>query len=147
MPDYIAIPGEFCTLVVEGVAIAATKSFKFNVERSSYGNFVARGTSKWRTNYMSDIGANFDIDGLVVVVDTSPAAKQFDDLFTYLITPTVLTVVFTLRTATVGEKTFIYTCEAWLTKLDASAPQFGEATFSCALLVTGVVQQTTGTVS
>ncbi len=145
--DHVPITGEFCTLLVETVAIAATRTFTMNVDRASYGNFVARGTSKWRTNYMADIGATFDIDGLIVVVDTSPTEKQFNDLFTYMGAGTILTTVFTLRTNTTGEKTFIYTAECYLTTLVATAPQFGEATYSASLLASGAVAQTEGTVS
>jgi len=147
MADQIAISGEYCTLTIEGVAVAATRTFTMNIDRASYGNFVARGTSKWRTNYVADVGATFDLDGLIVVQDTSPTAKQFDDLFTYIGAGTQLTIVFTLRTNTTAEKTFIYTCEAYLTALSTSAPQFGEATWSASMIVTGAVAQTTGTVS
>jgi hypothetical protein len=127
--------------------VAATRNFTLNVERASYGNFVARGTSKWRTNYVADIGANLEIDGLIVVQDTSPGELQFDDLFTYLVAGTQLTVVFTLKTNTPGEKSFIYTCEALLTALTTANPQFGESTWNATLLVTGAVVQTVGTVA
>lgn len=147
MADQVAIPGEYCTLTIEGEAIAATRTFTMNVDRGSYGNFVARDTSKWRTNYVSDIGATFDIDGLIVCQETSPAAKQFDDLFTYMANGTALNLVFTLRTNTSGEPTFIYTCETYITSLTTSAPQFGETTYSMSLIVTGEITQTTGTVS
>ena len=147
MADQVPISGEFCTLTVEDVAIAATRTFNMNVDRASYGNFVARDTSKWRTNYVADIGGTFDIDGLIVVVDTSPTAKQFDDLFTYMGLGTILTIVFTLRTNTSAEKTFIYTAEAYITSLTTSAPQFGEATYSMSLIASGVIAQTSGTVS
>lgn len=147
MTDQVAISGEYCTLTVEDVAVAATRTFSLAIDRASFGNFVARDTSKWRTNYIADIGATMDIDGLIVVVDTSPTAKQFDDLFTYMGNGTALTIVFTLRTNTTGAKTFIYTGEAYLTALNASAPQFGEATWSASLIFTGEVAQTTGTVS
>lgn len=147
MADHIPISGEYCTLTIEDVAVAATRTFTLNIDRASYGNFVARGTSKWRTNYVADIGATMDADGLIVVVDTSPAEKQFDDLFTYMSLGTQLTVVFTLRTNTTGEATFIYTGEAYLTALTTSAPQFGEATFTFSLIFSGAIEQTTGTVS
>lgn len=147
MADQIPISGEFCTLTIEDVAVAATRTFSLAVDRASYGNFVARDTSKWRTNYVADIGATMDIDGLIVVVDTSPTAKQFDDLFTYMSNGTILTIVFTLRTNTSAEATFIYTGEAYITALNTSAPQFGEATYSASLIFTGAIEQTTGTVS
>lgn len=147
MADQVPISGEYCTLTMEAVAIAATRNFNLNIDRATYGNFVARDTSKWRTNYVADIGATLDFDGLIVVQDTSPTAKQFDDLFTYMAAGTVLTMVFTLRTNTTGEVTFIYTGEAYLTALTTSAPQFGEATYTGSLIFTGAVTQTTGTVS
>lgn len=147
MADQIAISGEYCTLLIEAVAVAASRTFNLNVDRETFGNFVARGTSKWRRNDVGSIGATIDIDGLIVVVDTSPAASQFDDLFTYMANGTVLTVVFTLRTNTPAEKTFIYTAEAYITALATSAPQFGEATYTCTLTITGAIVQTTGTVS
>jgi len=147
MTDQVPISGEYCTLTIEDVAVAATRTFSLSIDRASYGNFVARDTSKWRTNYVADIGATMDIDGLIVVQDTSATAKQFDDLFTYMAAGTQLTVVFTLRTNSSGEKTFIYTGEAYLTALNTSAPQFGEATYSASLIFTGAVAQTTGTVS
>ena len=147
MADQVPISGEYCTLTVEGVAVAATRTFTMNVDRASYGNFVARDTTKWRTNYVADIGGTFDIDGLIVVQATSPAAKQFDDLFTYIGAGTVLTVVFTLRTNTTSEVTMIYTAECYLTSLTAGAPQFGEATYSCSLIASGAIAQTAGTVS
>jgi len=147
MADQIPIPGEFCTLLVETVAVAATRTFTMNVDRAHYGTFVARDTSKWRTNYVADIGATFDIDGLVVCADTSPAAKQFDDLFTYMGAGTILTIVFTLRSNTSAEQTFIYTAEAYLNTLNVVAPQFGESTYTANLIVSGAVTQTTGTVS
>jgi len=146
MADQIAISGEYCTLTIEGVAVAASRTFTFNVDRANYGNFVARGTTKWRTNKVADIGATIDGDGLIVVQDTSPGAAQFDDLFTYMAAGTELTVVFTLKTNTPGEKTFIYTGEAYLVTLSTSAPIFGESTYSFSLLFSGEVQQTTGTV-
>ena len=146
MADQIGLSGENCTLLCETVAIAATRTFTLNVDSASFGNFVARDTSKWRTNYPADIGATMDIDGLVVTADTSPTAKQFDDLFTYLNGGTSLTIVFTLLSTTTGETKFIYTGEAYLTSLSTSAPQFGEATFSLSLIFTGAIQQTTGTV-
>jgi hypothetical protein len=145
--DHVPISGEYCTFWLEGVAVAATRTFNMNVDRASYGTFVARGTSKWRTNYVADIGGTFDVDGLIVVQDTSPTEKQFDDLFTYMGAGTRVTIIFTLRTNTSGEKTFIYTAEAYITSLTASAPQFGEATWSCSLIVSGAIAQTTGTVS
>lgn len=144
MADQIAISGEYCTLTVEAVAIAATRTFTLNIDRETFANFVARGTSKWRTNEVGSIGATIDIDGLIVVQDTSPTSKQFDDLFTYMANGTVLTVVFTLRTEVVGQKTFIYTAEAKITALSTSAPQFGEATYTMSLIVTGPIVQTTG---
>ena len=146
MANQIGLSGENCTLLCETVAIAATRTFTLNVDSASFGNFVARDTSKWRTNYPADIGATMDIDGLVVTADTTPAAKQFDDLFTYLNNGTSLTIVFTLLSTTTGERKFIYTGEAYLTSLSTSAPQFGEATFSLSLIFTGAIQQTTGTV-
>jgi len=145
--DTVTISGEYCTLTIETESVAATRTFTLNVDRASYGNFVARGTSKWRTNYVADIGATMDADGLIAVQDTSPTEKQFDDLFTYLANGTQLTVVFTLRTETTGETTFIYTGEAYLTALSTSAPQFGEATYTFSLIFTGAITQTTGTVS
>lgn len=147
MADQIPISGEYCTLTVETEAVAATRTFTLNLDRATFANFVARDTSKWRTNYPADIGGTIDIDGLIVVVDTSPSAKQFDDLFTYIGAGTALTVVFTLRTNTSAEKTFIYTGETYITSLSTSAPQFGEATYSMSLILTGELQQTTGTVS
>jgi len=147
MADQVAISGEFCTLTIEDVSVAATRSFTLGVDRASYGNFVARGTSKWRTNKVADIGWTISFDGLIVVVDTSPTAKQFDDLFTYLGAGTQLTVVFTLRTDTAWEKTFIYTGEAFLTALDTANPEFGESTYTGTLLGTGELIQTTGLVS
>ena len=143
----IPISGEFCTFTIEGVALAATRTFTLNIDRANFGNFVARGTDLWRTNYMADIGWTQEFDGLIVVQDTSPTKKQFDDLFTYMANRTQLTIVFTLRTNTSGEKTFIYTGEAFLTALSASAPQFGESTYTGSLLGTGALAQTTGTVS
>ncbi|NIM59992.1 MAG: hypothetical protein GTO16_13790 [Candidatus Aminicenantes bacterium] len=143
----VPISGEYCTLTIEGVAIAATRTFTLNVDRATFGNFVARGTSKWRTNYVADQGWSIDFDGLVVVADTSPTVEQFDDHFTDLAAGTQLTIVFTLRTNTATSKTFIYTGEAYLTTLTAGAPQFGEATYSGTLLGTGALAQTTGTVS
>jgi len=147
MADQIPISGEYCTLTLEGVAVAATRNFTLNMDMGNYGTFVARGTSRWRMNYVSDIGATLDLDGLIVVQDASPTAKQFDDLFTYLSGGTILTVVFTLRTNTSGQKTFIYTGEAFLTSLTTSAPQFGEATYSASLIFNSPIIQTTGTVS
>lgn len=146
MADQIPISGEYCTLTVETVAIAATRTFTLNLDRATFGNFVARDTSYWRTNYPADIGGTIDIDGLVVVQDTTPTASQFDDLFTYMGAGTSLTTVFTLQTATTGEKIFIYTCETYITSLTTSAPQFGEATYSLNLIISGIVEQTTGTV-
>ena len=145
--DHVPISGEYCTLLIEEVAVAATRTFTLNIDRASYGNFVARGTSKWRTNYVADIGATLEGDGLIVVQDTSPTEKQFDDLFTYMSLGTILTIVFTLRTNTASEKTFIYTGEAYLTSLTTSAPQFGEATYSFSVIFSGAVEQTSGTVS
>ncbi len=147
MPDQIPISGEYCTLTIEAVAVAATRNFTLNVDRATFGNFVARDTAKWRTNYVADIGATMELDGLIVVVDTSPTAKQFDDLFTYMGAGTVLTVVFTLRTNTSAEATFIYTGEAYLTALSTANPQFGESTYTASLIFTGAIVQTTGTVS
>lgn len=147
MADQIPISGEFCTLTLEGEALAATRTFTLNIDRATFGNFVARDTSKWRTNYVADIGATMEIDGLIVVQDTSPTAKQFDDLFTYMGAGTVLTTVFTLRTNTTSEKTFIYTGEAYLTALSTANPQFGESTYTASLIFTGAITQTTGTVS
>jgi len=147
MADQIPISGEYCTLTIETVPVAASRTFTLNVDRATYGNFVARGTTKWRTNYVADIGATLDADGLIVVQDTSPAAKQFDDLFTYMDNGTSLTVVFTLRTNTSSETTFIYTGEAYLTSLTTSTPQFGEATYTFSVIFTGPITQSTGTVS
>lgn len=147
MADQIAISGEFCTLLAESKALAATKNFSFKVDRATYGNFVARGTSKFETNYPGAIAASLDVDGLIVCIDPSPDAHSFDDLFTYLVNGTSLTIVFTLRTNTTGEKTFIYTGEAYLKSLAASAPQFGEATYTASLAFAGTIVQTTGTVS
>ena len=146
MPDTVVISGEFCTLLVEEKAVAATRNFTMNIDRATYGNFVARGTSKWRTNYPADLGATLDADGLIAVVDTSPAELQFDDLFTYMAAGTSLTIVFTLRSNTSGELTFIYTGEAYLTGLTASAPQFGEATYTFSVIFSGAITQSTGTV-
>jgi hypothetical protein len=147
MADQIPISGEFCTLTIETEPVAASRTFTMNIDRASYGNFVARGTTKWRTNYVADIGATIDADGLIVVQDTSPAAKQFDDLFTYMENGTSLTIVFTLRTNTTGETTFIYTGEAYLTALTVSTPQFGEATYTFSAIFSGAITQATGTVS
>ncbi len=124
MADHIAIPGEFCTLSLVGVEVAASNNFTMNFDRATYGNMVARGTSKWRTIYPADMGATFDIDGLIVVVDTTPAEKQFDDLFTYAVNGTSLAIIFTLRTDTGSE-----------------------ATYTMSLIVTGAITQTLGTVS
>lgn len=147
MSDHVAIPGEYCTLLVEEQAVAATRTFSMSVDRASYGNFVARGTSKWRANYVADIGATLDGDGLIVCKDVDPGDEwQFDDLFTYMGLGTSLTVVFTLKSHVAGETTFIYTGEAYLTALSASSPIFGEATYSFGLIFTGEVVQTTGTV-
>lgn len=147
MADHVAIPGEFCTLMVQTQAIAATRTFNMNVDRASYGNFVARGTSKWRRNEVADIGATLDGDGLVVCRDVDPADEwQFDDLFTYMGLGTKLDVIFTLKSHVAGDTTFIYTGEAYITALSASAPIFGETTFSFSLLFTGEVAQTTATV-
>jgi len=145
--DHVPISGEYCTLTIAGVPVAATRTFTLNIDRASYGNFVARGTSKWRTNYVADIGATLDADGLIVIQDTSPTEKQFDDLFTYMANGTSIAVVFTLRTNTALEKTFIYTGDAYLTALTTSAPQFGEATYTFSLIFSGAIEQTTGTVS
>ncbi len=147
MADHIAIPGEFCTLSLAGIEVAATNNFTMNFDRATYGNMVARGTSKWRTIYPGDMGATFDIDGLIVVQDTSPAEKQFDDLFTYSVNGTAVALIFTLRTATSSETTFIYTCSAIIQSLTCAAPQFGEATYSAGLIVSGALTQTQGTVS
>ena len=147
MADQIPISGEFCTLLLETVAVAATRNFTLNVDRATFGNFVARDTTKWRTNYVADIGATMDIDGLIVVVDTSPTAKQFDDLFTYMSAGTILTVVFTLRTKTATEATFIYTGELYITALTTANPQFGESTYTMSLIASGAIVQTLGTVS
>lgn len=147
MADQIPISGEYCTLTIEDAPVAATRTFSMNIDRATYGNFVARGTTHWRTNYVADIGATLDADGLIVVQDTSPAASQFNDLFTYMAAGTVLTTVFTLRTNTATEKTFIYTGEAYLTSLTTSTPQFGEATYSFSLIFTGEITQAEGTVS
>lgn len=146
MADQVPISGEWCSLTVETEPVAASRTFTLNVDRATYGNFVARDTSKWRTNYPADIGATMDIDGLVVTVDTTPTAKQFDDLFTYIGAGTVLTVVFTLESNNTGEKTFIYTGEAYITSLSTANPQFGESTYSLSLIFSGAIVQTTGTV-
>jgi len=147
MADQVVIPGEFCTLTLGGTEIAATRTFTLNVDKATYGNFVARGTSKWRTNYSADRGWSIDFDGLIAVVDTSPTALQFDDLFTDLVCCTELAVIFTLRTNTASEKTFIYTGTGIITTLTAGAPQHGEATKSGTILGTGALAQTLGTVS
>lgn len=149
MADQVVIPGEYCTMTINGVAIAATRTFTLTVDRATYGNFVARGTSKWRTNYVADMGWTIDFDGLVATTDTSPTAEQFDDHFTDLTVAagTVVAVVFTLRDNTTGATTFIYTGNGNFTSLTASAPQFGEATKSGSILGTGALEQTTGTVS
>ncbi|GAH73769.1 unnamed protein product, partial [marine sediment metagenome] len=147
MEDHIAIPGEYCTLIVQEKAVAATRTFSLSIDRASYGNFVARGTSKWRTNYVADIGATMDGDGLIICKDPSPPeAWKFDDLFTYMQLGTKLATVFTLRGVSAGELTFIYTGEAYLTALSTAAPEFGEATYSFSLIFTGAIVQTTGTV-
>ena len=147
MADHIAIPGEFCTLSLAGVEVAASNNFTMNFDRATYGNMVARGTSKWRTIYPADMGGTFDIDGLIVVQDTTPVEKQFDDLFTYAVNGTSVALIFTLRTATASEKTFIYSCSAIIQSLTTAAPQFGEATYAAGLIVSGAIQQTQGTVS
>jgi len=147
MANQIPISGEYCTLTLAGVDIAATRTFTLNVDRATYGNFVARGTSKWRTNYCADKGWSIDFDGLVVTTDTVPTAEQFDDHFFDLDCCTELTVVFTLGSNVAASKTFIYTGTAIFTALTASAPQFGEAAKSGTLLGTGALIATTGTVS
>jgi len=147
MADHVPISGEYCTLTLGGVAIAATRTFTLNVDRATFGNLVARGTTKWRTNYGADKGWSIDFDGLVVTTDTSPTAEQFDDHFTDFTCCTELAVIFTLRSNVGSSKTFIYTGTAFFTALTAGAPQFGEATFSGTLLGTGALLQTAGTVS
>ena len=146
MADQTPLSGEWCTLVIDTDPVAASRTFTMNVDSASYGNFVARSTSKWRTNYPADIGGTMDIDGLVVTADTNPASAQFDDLFTFLNDGTEITVLFTLTSQTAGETTFIYSCSAVLTSLSASTPQFGEATYSCSLILSGTLSQSTGTV-
>lgn len=147
MSDQVAISGEFCTLLFNAIAIAATRKFDMKIDLATYGNFVARGTSKWRTNYAADIGATLDFDGLIVTQATCPNANQFDDLFTAIAARTSYTAVFTLKSSTTGEPQFIYSCSVIIKSLSTNAPQFGEATYACSLLVTGAVTQTTGTVS
>jgi hypothetical protein len=147
MADQVVISGEYCTMTINAVAIAATRTFTLTVDRATYGNFVARDTSKWRTNYVADQGWTIDFDGLIACQDTSPTAEQFDDHFTDLTAGTLVTVVFTLRSNTTGHTTFIYTGTGYFTSLTAGAPQFGEATKSGSILGTGALEQTTGTVS
>ena len=146
MADQVRISGEYAALLVAGTAIAATRKFDFNLSIDTYGNFVARGTSKWKTNYAAAMGATFDVDGLVVTVDPSPA-QRFSDLFTSAIARAAVAMIFTLKTATSGEAQFIYSASAVIKNLKTSAPQFGEATYTCSLEVTGAVTQTIGTVS
>ena len=150
MSDQIAITGEFCTLLVAGLAVAASRNFDLKVDAASYGNFVARGTSKWRTFHAADLGASLDVSGLIVLVDPSPpGVNRFKDLFTALKTRVAVAVVFTLTGAVPasGEFFAIYTGTAILTSLSAAAPQFGEATYSCTMLCTGELVQTSGYVS
>jgi len=45
MADQVPISGEYCTLTVEEVEVAATRTFSLAVDRASFGNFVARDTS------------------------------------------------------------------------------------------------------
>ena len=146
MSDQVAVSGEYAALLVAGKSIAATRKFDFNLSVDTYGNFVARGTSKWKTNYAAALGATFDVDGLVVTQDPSPA-QRFSDIFTAAIARAAVAVIFTLKTATSGEAQFVYSCSAIIKNLKSSAPQFGEATYTCSLEVTGVVTQTVGTVS
>lgn len=145
MADQIPISGEWISLVVDNVPLAASRTFTLNVDRATYANFVARGTTKWRTNYPADIGGTIDIDGLVVTEESSAAARKFNELFTYIGSEASITVLFTLRSNTLGEPTFAYSCSAHLTSLSAAAPQFGEATYSCSLILTGEMTQSTGT--
>ena len=146
MADQVSISGEYAALLVAGKAIAATRKFDFNLSIDTYGNFVARGTSKWKTNYAAAMGATFDVDGLVVTVDPSPA-QRFSDLFTSAIARAAVALIFTLQTATTGEARFVYTCSVIIKDLKASAPQFGEATYTASVVVTGAVAQTVGTIS
>ena len=146
MADQVSIAGEYATMLVGGKSVAATRKFDFTLSIKTYGGFVARGTSKWEANYAGAIGATFDLDGLVVTVDPSPA-QRFSDLFTTTIARTAVAFIFTLQTATTGEARFVYTCSAIIKDLKASAPQFGEATYTCSLVVTGAITQTVGTVS
>jgi len=147
MADHVPISGEYCTLTLGGTAIAATRTFTLNIDRATFGNFVARGTSKWRTNYSADKGWSIDFDGLIVTTDTNPTVEQFDDHFTDFTCCTELTAVFTLRSNVPASKTFIYTGTVIFTALTSGAPQFGEATYSGTLLGTGDLAQTTGKVA
>ena len=144
--DQIAISGEYSAMQIGGKTVAATRKFDFNLSIKTYGGFVARGTSKWEANYAGAIGATFDLDGLVVTVDPSPA-QRFSDLFTSAIARTAVAMIFTLQTATTGEARFVYTCSVIIKDLKASAPQFGEATYTASVVVTGAVTQTVGTIS
>jgi hypothetical protein len=134
-------------MLVGTKAVAATRKFDFNLSVKTYGGFVARGTSKWEANYAGALGATFDLDGLVVTVAPSPDANRFSDLFTTAIARTAVAFVFTLKPATAGEAQFVYSCSVLIKDLKASAPQFGEATYTCSLVVTGAITQTVGTVS
>lgn len=149
MADQIAIPGEFCTFVIgtPPQAIAATRTFTMNLDAATYGNFVARGTSYWRTNYVADLGGTFDVDGLIVVQDVVPVGpQQFDDLFTLFANRTMFAVVFTLREKVFVES-FVYSCNCYLTSLATTAPVFGETTYTASMIITGPVKQWLGTVS
>lgn len=146
MADQIPISGEYVSLNIQGTPVAASRTFTMNLDLASFGTFVARGTSKWRTNKMADIGGTMDIDGLVVVQNTNPSSIQFNDLFTMKAARTQVTVVFTLQSDTLGEQTFVYTCSAYIASLTAGSPQFGEATYSCSLILTGEMNQSTGMV-
>jgi uncharacterized membrane protein len=145
--DQVSISGEYAALLVATKAIAATRKFDFTLSIKTYGGFVARGTSKWEQNFAGALGATFEVDGLVVTQAPSPDANRFSDLFTAAIARTAVAVVFTLKTATTGEPQFIYAASAVIKDLKSSAPQFGEATYTCSLIVTGAVAQTIGTIS
>ena len=146
--EHVAIPGEFCTLTIAGVAVAASRTFGMSLDAASYGNFVARGTSKWRKTYVADIGGTFDIDGLIVVEEISPTEKQFSDLFTHFAARSKLALIFTLRgTEVVHDPTFVYTCNVYITALSISAPQFGESTYTMSLIITGELEYAAGSVS
>lgn len=146
MADQIPISGEYVSLAIQGTPVAASRTFTLNLDRATYANFVARQTSIWRTNKVADVGGTMDVDGLVVVVNTNPSSIQFNDLFTMQEEETAITVTFTLQTETLGETTFVYTCDAYITALSASTPQFGEATYTCSLILSGDMEQSIGMV-